>query len=169
VIVDLDTLDTVPMAEVPVVLGELELAKAKLLARLTMPAPVTPAAGLLTLAAARDHLGVKRLPADLPLVRISPKLVRVRPEDLDRYVADRVVAASVYGLYSPGHDGTTTASAPQAARAYPGRPRRTHRRDQHVGGAVGAQRDRHLRARGPIGEAPGAANPPSEGDVDGRD
>ena len=167
-IVDLDTIATsTAVEEIAAVIGSLEIAKAQLLGRLLAPAAPPEREPLLTREAVCKHLGMKRLPADLPVVRLG-KFVRVRPEDLHRYVEDHLVAP-VYDLYSPLRDGTPTAPDPQAARAYPGRPRRTHRRDQHVGGAVGAQRDRHLRARGPIGEAPGAANPPSEGDVDGRD
>jgi|SRR5262245_50721992 len=61
---------------------------------------------LLTLAQARELLQVRHLPADLPMVRLSRKRVRVRLGDLRAYteqhrlLGQQRVAPQVYNLYS---------------------------------------------------------------------
>lgn len=65
---------------------------------LPVPAPApAPTDGLLTLQEAADHLNVsigyvrqRRQSGALPVVRLSPKCLRVRPEDLERFIQERM-------------------------------------------------------------------------------
>src|SRR5262245_47162470 len=131
---------------------------------------------LLTLAQARKLLQVRKLPAELPQLRLSPKRVRVRRSDIRPYIqqcrapAPQRLAPDLFNPYSAPYDGKRAAADTQRARADAIPARGSHRSDVELARSLGAGRDRHLRAGRPVGARAGAAtSPPSKGEVNGSD
>jgi excisionase family DNA binding protein len=177
-VTDLDqllaSLDALPAAELPAFLGQLEIAKARALARLTTPAREETRvsgeeAGLLTYADAGAVLGiapgcvrdlVRR--GELASVRVGKKYVRVRPDDLRSYVErHRDPGLDPYRALrmEASHDRGRAASAASSPRPDAGSPRVAPGRAGQLGGTVGARGTRHPRVGGPPAPPPRRATP----------
>jgi len=87
-----DFADRVHVLEPATVVGELETLRVQALRNVLLPISTQPSEErLLTLEQAREWLQVRSLPRDLPTVKLSRKVVRVRPRDLQRYAEHHLV------------------------------------------------------------------------------